>query len=106
MKNAAPDAEWTPKMLDKVRQARAKHLIEVFGITTRFEANQTGLPEPTALSVSPSSLTQLYTSASLVLGLNSLLKDEEPWLMAGTSLMIPTSLDQKARLSRTTWLLL
>lgn len=55
--------EWTPQMLDKVRQARAKHLIEVYGVATRFETNQTGLPEPTALPTSPSSMhTTLHIS--------------------------------------------
>lgn len=54
---------WTPKVIDKVRQTRAKHLIEVFGVATRFEANQTGLPEPTALPKPPSSLhTTLHIS--------------------------------------------
>lgn len=63
MENAKAGAEWTPKILDKVRQARAKHLIEVFGITSRFETNQTGLPEPTMLPVAPSSLhTTLHIS--------------------------------------------
>jgi hypothetical protein len=53
----------TPKMLDKIRQARAKHLVDVFGISTRFETNQTGLPEPTALPKPPSSMhTTLHIS--------------------------------------------
>jgi hypothetical protein len=55
--------EWTPQVLDKVRQARAKHLIEVYGVATRFETNQTGLPEPTALPKPPSSMhTTLHIS--------------------------------------------
>lgn len=50
-----------------VRQGRANHLIEVFGITTRFETNQTGLPEPTTLPKPPSSLhTTLHISFARV----------------------------------------
>ncbi|QDS77172.1 hypothetical protein FKW77_001837 [Venturia effusa] len=63
MVDKTSDAIWTSKALDQVRQARAKHLIQVFGIATRFETNQTGLPEPTTLPVSPSSLhTPLHIS--------------------------------------------
>jgi len=56
MPDAMKDGECSSQMLDKIRQARAKHLVEVFGISTRFEANQTGLPEPTASPKAPSSM--------------------------------------------------
>jgi hypothetical protein len=50
-----PD-DWTPQKIVKVRQARSKHLIEVYGIATRFERNETGLPEPTTVPQPPSSM--------------------------------------------------
>ncbi|KAL1606235.1 hypothetical protein SLS60_003637 [Paraconiothyrium brasiliense] len=41
--------------IERVRQARATHMINVFGIRGRFENSQTGLPEPTATGKPPAS---------------------------------------------------
>jgi hypothetical protein len=47
--------KWTPQTLDKVRQARAKHLIDAFGTSGSFADNETGLPESTSMPGAPSS---------------------------------------------------
>jgi hypothetical protein len=47
--------KWTPKDLDGMRQARAKHLIDAFGISKTFQENQTGLPESTSMPAAPTS---------------------------------------------------
>ncbi|KAJ4356805.1 uncharacterized protein N0V89_004842 [Didymosphaeria variabile] len=46
---------FSPRDIDRVRQARAKHLINVFGLRGRFENSETGLPEPTATGKPPAS---------------------------------------------------
>jgi hypothetical protein len=48
--------EWTPQLLDRLRQGRAKHMIDAYGIANRFEKAQTGLPEPTSMPTQPSSV--------------------------------------------------
>jgi hypothetical protein len=54
---------WSPKNLDRLRQARAKHLIDAFGISQTFAENQTGLPESTSMPTAPTSAhTSLHIS--------------------------------------------
>jgi hypothetical protein len=58
---------WTPQVLDKLRQGRARHMIDVYGIANRFEGAQTGLPEPTAMPNGPTSIhTTLHISTARV----------------------------------------
>jgi hypothetical protein len=47
--------KWDPATLDQLRQARAKHLIDAYGVSKAFVSNQTGLPESTTVPVAPSS---------------------------------------------------
>jgi hypothetical protein len=47
--------KWTLQNLDKLRQARAKHLIDAFGSSKSFSGNETGLPESTSMPAPPSS---------------------------------------------------
>ncbi|KAF4554550.1 Hypothetical protein D9617_4g003050 [Elsinoe fawcettii] len=43
----AADSEWSLKWLDRVRQARAAHLVRAFGVDESFEKQaQTGMPVP------------------------------------------------------------
>jgi hypothetical protein len=44
------------KTVQKIRDARTKHLIHVFGITSRFESSSTGLPERPGNGCPPSSM--------------------------------------------------
>lgn len=63
----ALESEWTPQVLDRLRQGRAKHMIDVYGIANRFEQAQTGLPEPVSQPKSPSSIhTTLHISIARV----------------------------------------
>ena len=43
-------------VLDGIRQARARHLIHVFGLKGRFEGSQTGLPERCSNGAPPTSI--------------------------------------------------
>jgi hypothetical protein len=53
----------TGKAINKIRDARTKHLISVFGITSRFETSLTGLPERADAGQPPSSVhTNLHVS--------------------------------------------
>ena len=53
----------TDKTVDAVRAARAKHLIEVYGVRGRFEKSQTGLPERAGVGKSPACVhTTLHMS--------------------------------------------
>jgi hypothetical protein len=53
----------TGKAINKIRDARTKHLITVFGITSRFETSLTGLPERAETGHAPSSIhTNLHIS--------------------------------------------
>lgn len=51
------------RVLHRIRQARARHLIHVFGLKGRFENSQTGLPERCATGTPPTSIhTSLHVS--------------------------------------------
>lgn len=53
----------TSSDVEAIRQARAKHLIDVFGIRGRFERSDTGLPERAAAGQPPTSMhTNLHMS--------------------------------------------
>jgi hypothetical protein len=55
----------TSKSVNAIRDARRKHLVEVFGIRGRFEDSQTGLPEssPPLITLPPTSVhTNLHIS--------------------------------------------
>lgn len=59
--------DWTPQLLDKLRQNRAKHMIDAYGIADRLDKSQTGLPEPTAMPIGPSSIhSTLHMSTARV----------------------------------------
>ncbi|KAF2631154.1 hypothetical protein BU25DRAFT_446076 [Macroventuria anomochaeta] len=52
-----------PEIVEAIRRARTKHLIDVFGILGRFERCDTGLPERTAAGRPPTSIhTNMHIS--------------------------------------------
>lgn len=48
--------DFSPQGIQRLRDARAKHLVDAFGILGRFETSSTGLPEPTAAGKPPKSI--------------------------------------------------
>lgn len=55
--------EVTPRLANSTRDARTKHLIQVFGIKSRFEKSMTGLPDRPDTGSAPSSIhTNLHIS--------------------------------------------
>ncbi|KAL5371993.1 hypothetical protein DPSP01_013838 [Paraphaeosphaeria sporulosa] len=46
----------SPRDSEKIRKARAKHLINIFGIRGRFENSGTGLPKPVMAGKPPASI--------------------------------------------------
>ncbi|KAF2842312.1 hypothetical protein M501DRAFT_928421 [Patellaria atrata CBS 101060] len=49
------DTQIPDKVIDKIRQARAAHMKEVFGVNASFNASQTGMPEGTDAPTPPNS---------------------------------------------------
>ncbi|KAH7089121.1 hypothetical protein FB567DRAFT_468067 [Paraphoma chrysanthemicola] len=56
----------TEKTIHAIRNARSKHLIQVFGIKSRFENSQTGLPErvPDTIACPP---TSIHTNLHIII---------------------------------------
>jgi hypothetical protein len=48
--------DFSPRGIERIREARTKHLINVYGIRRRFENSGTGLPEPTIAGKPPKSI--------------------------------------------------
>jgi hypothetical protein len=48
--------DFSPRGIERIREARTKHLINGYGIRRRFENSGTGLPEPTLTGKPPASI--------------------------------------------------